>query len=187
MPISNYSDIAGYICGWDAIASAPTYSSTNGTISNFGTDLSGAGSTFAAVQTPRFQPGPYPGVLFPVNANVSTNYAGIEVTLPSPPAGNWYHRKVMALVIFSIASQSSGSPNGAAALWGTNGTSGASSLKGLVNGGGGNPPNGFLLINGGNSSQNTLLKNGDELQVAFQYGISTAGAFGGVNVSASVN
>ncbi len=187
MPISNFSDIGGYICGWDAIASAPTYSSTNGTISNFGTDLSGAGSTFANTNTPRFQPGPYPGVLLPVNANVGTTYAGIEVTLPSPPAGNWYHRKVMALVIFSIASQSSGAPNGAASLWGTTGTGAPSALKGLVNGSGGVAPNGFLSINGGNSSQNTLLKNGDELQVAFQYGISTAGAFGGVNVSASVN
>lgn len=193
MAITAFSEIPGWVAGWDARTgaggSSPTYNAATGEITSLGTELSGSGTTMAvfgvAAPKPKWSV-PSPGLICLGQYDVATasRGMGIEFTLPVGPI--YTNRKFLFAAVVTPANQGGDYVNiiGRVATL-NNATTPVSIAKYLTKPG--TLTNiGKAEFNAGGGGQATALRTGCERQVLFGYGsLSPANAFGYINVAGS--
>ena len=193
---------ARYVAGWSAKTGDATYNAATGDITSLGAELSGySGTTLAqygkAAPLPKWNNTPgQEGFICLGQYDVATasRGMGIKATLGAPPAGAWYHRKLLCVAVVTPINQGGdyvSADGGAMRIISDNNASTVFSLHKLTSKGtSGSSANssylGFSQVNGAASLAITTKRTGSEMQAVGAYSVSgTNVARGYTNTTAS--
>lgn len=192
--ITSFADINGYRVGIDMRAAAdggsgPSWDPDTGIVTSLGADLADDGATVSLINQPRYQPGPFPGLILPSPSEVGSSRCGLTIEL----ATSYVHRRIMVVAVITPANMGGDYTQGSGRIFQADNAARNSGLfcglfRAWTNGAGGTTTaHGLMNVAGGAAAQFTSMRHGIERQAIGYVGIGGVGAYGYCNVDGSEN